>query len=116
MNTAEQNYKELYFNGQLIRFIKTTEALMLIAVDLLSALELSPSTSMKIPDEFKGLGSIQKDKNGQLYLWKHQVLTVKQDGLLDVLCLANRKTALQFQKWYYEVALPSIWGTDSTSA
>lgn len=108
MQTTETTYKELYFNGHLVRLFKTAESIMLTAVDLLSALDLSPSISMKVPDEFKSLGAVDKDDRGQFYLWKHQVLTVKQDGLLDVLYFAKRKTALQFLKWFYEEALPSI--------
>ncbi|MDJ0556598.1 MAG: hypothetical protein QNJ68_19595 [Microcoleaceae cyanobacterium MO_207.B10] len=68
MNQIPQNCQKLYFNGHLIRFIQTTETLMLIAVDLLAALELHPVACEKIPENAKGLNYIDEDANGQLFL------------------------------------------------
>lgn len=102
---------ELNFKGHSLRLTKTPASLKWIAKDLCLALRLSNAALNKVPAEFKDLVLVHKDTNGQQLLWKEPVITVNQHGLEYLISIANKRTALEFQKWYYEEALPSICKT-----
>jgi len=99
---------ELKFKGKSLRFTVTAENLKCIAEDVRLALGLSNSALSTVPEEFKGLVRVNVDRNGQQLLFPDVVVTVNQPGLDHLISLASKRTALQFQKWFYEEVLPYI--------
>jgi prophage antirepressor-like protein len=99
---------ELEFQGKFLRFTGRTEALKCIAEDVRLALGLSTSALSQVPEEFKGLVRVNVDRNGQQLLLPDVVVTVNKQGLDHLISLASKRTALQFQKWFYEEVLPYI--------
>ncbi|MBD2042253.1 hypothetical protein [Microcoleus sp. FACHB-672] len=108
MHTPQQTEQELYFKDHSLRLIKTAEGIEWIAEDLLPALNLTETALKKVPENLKSLRKVSQGKNGQLYLWQQLLLTVEQRGIELLLDLANQQTAMQFQKWIYEEALPLL--------
>jgi prophage antirepressor-like protein len=99
---------ELEFKSKSLRFTGTAENLKCIAEDVRLALGLNNSVLSQVPEEFKGLVRVSVGRNRQQLLLPDVVLTVNQQGLHYLISLASKRTALQFQKWFYEEVLPCI--------
>ena len=99
---------ELKFQGHSLRYAGTAEDLKLVAEDLCLALRLSKTAWIKVPLEFRDLVRVYVGRHLQGLLIPEEVQTVNQNGIDYLMNSANKRTALQFMKWFYEEALPSI--------
>jgi prophage antirepressor-like protein len=108
IEVLDADCQELEFQCHALRLTGTIDTLKWIAEDVCIALGLSNTDLSKVPEEFKSLVSVCVDRNGQRLLWKELIQAVNQDGLEYLISLASKQTALQFQKWLYKEALPSI--------
>jgi prophage antirepressor-like protein len=96
---------ELDFQGHALRL---TEDLNWVAEDVCLALRLGKTAWSKVPVEFRDLVRVHVGRRGQGLVLPEEVQTVNQDGIEYLISLASKQTALQFQKWLYKEALPSL--------
>ncbi|MBD1934181.1 MULTISPECIES: hypothetical protein [Cyanophyceae] len=99
---------ELKFQGHSLRYAGTAEDLKLVAEDLCLALRLSKTAWIKVPLEFRDLVRVYVGRHLQGLLLPEEVQTVNQNGIDYLMNSTNKRTALQFMKWFYEEALRSI--------
>lgn len=58
--------------------------------------------------EYRELVRVHTGRHGQRLILPEEVETLNQQGLENLISHASKRTLLQFMKWYYEEALPSI--------